>query len=367
VSEKRQLDHADAFLVGLRSPQHAVHSGYDGVCEYVGTHLDGPVRRRTISRTKRTSLIDRWFEWVTGRRDYTLPLFLIETAAALHMVGRRGAVYHVLYGDSDYCLLGRFGRWTGNAVVATFHEAEAVLAYYGFDQRFFRNLSAAILLSEAQRPFVERFMPSNRIFVVPHGVHAQFFAPAERRTDRVCITVGGHTRDFVTLAKAIRLVWARDPGVRFVAVGTAVGNKGEPLVCDGVEFREHLTDDELLAAYRAASVAVFSFEWAVANNSMLEAMACGLPIVATDVGGVREYLGEEAGILAPPRDPDRLASATLKILDDPALAAQMGGAARRKAVSYDYRIVAERLSEVYDASLQMIDAPVARHGQEYHR
>ena len=74
--------------------------------------------------------------------------------------------------------------------------------------------------------------------------------------------------------------------------------------------------------------------------------------MATEVGGVREYVGDEAGILCPPRDPAALAAAMLEILDDPAWAAEMGAAARRKAAVYDFRIVAYQLREVYDASLE---------------
>jgi glycosyltransferase involved in cell wall biosynthesis len=108
-----------------------------------------------------------------------------------------------------------------------------------------------------------------------------------------------------------------------------------------------LSNEELLRAYHASSLAVFSFWWATANNSLLEAIACGLPIVATDIGGVREYVGEHAGILCPPQDPETLAAAMLRLLNEPDLAETMGAAARVKALAYDYRRVAEQLAEVY--------------------
>jgi glycosyltransferase involved in cell wall biosynthesis len=286
---------------------------------------------------------------------YSLKIFLIETSAALHMLWRRRSVYHVLYGDTDFWLLGRVARWTRNAVVATFHEGAKVLEELAIDERLTRQLSGVILLSESQRPYFEHFLPPDRIFVVSHGVDTEFFTPATQPGhERICITVGGHTRDFATLARAIELVWEKDPNVRFVAISTHVDRKDAPLVCEGVEFRSGLTDEELLQAYQTASLAVFPFEWATANNSLLEAMACGLPIVATDVGGVPEYVGDEAAILCPPSDPHAMAEAMLQLLDDPAAAATMGAAARQNVIARDYRVVAEELGKVYTASLRNV-------------
>jgi glycosyltransferase involved in cell wall biosynthesis len=284
---------------------------------------------------------------------YSFSILRLEFAAALHMLRRRRSVYHVLYGDTDVWMLGRVARWTGNAVVASFHEGAEVLGYLGIDERLTRQLSAVVLLSESQRPYFERIMSPERIFVVPHGVHTEFFTPPEQPgNEPVCITVGGHTRDFETLARAIRLVWEKDPRVRFVAISTDIGHKGKPFECEGVSFRSGLTDQELLQAYQGSRLAVFSFEWAIANNSLLEAMACGLPIVATGVGGVPEYVGGEAGILCPPRDAAAMADAMLELLEDPARSAAMSAAARQRAVLYDYRVVARQLRKVYSASLQ---------------
>jgi len=346
------MDPLNVFLVGLRSPQHALHSGYEGFRRHVGTHLAPPLSTRKYADPVSRRL-DHWLEKCTRRPDYTLPLLLTEGAAGLHMLRRKGAVYHVLYGDSDYWMLGRLGRWTGNPVVATFHEGEPTLEYLTVDARFTRHLSAVILLCEAQRPYFERFLEPERIFVVPLGVDTDFFCPAPApRPERVCLTIGGHERDFETLGRAIELLWREDPSIRFVAIGAHIGHKGPNLEVEGVEFRNGLSDDELREAYRSAALAVFAFGWAGANTGVLEAMACGLPIVATDVGGVRDYVGDEAGILCPPQDPKALAAAMKRILDDPARRAAMSAAARRRAQTYDFRIVADRLRKVYEACLE---------------
>jgi glycosyltransferase involved in cell wall biosynthesis len=65
------------------------------------------------------------------------------------------------------------------------------------------------------------------------------------------------------------------------------------------------------------------------DNVLLEAMAVGLPVVVMAVGGAVDIIrDEENGLLVPPRDPQRLAAALLRLFDNPALAAKLGQAAR---------------------------------------
>ena len=129
---------------------------------------------------------------------------------------------------------------------------------------------------------------------------------------------------------------------------------GDP---DNFQFPRWCLDMSVLRIYEngkpAATPHHLPFNWAGASTGLLESMACGLPIVATDVGGVREYVGPDAGMLCPRRDPAALAAAILHVLDCPTRAAAMGAAARRRALGFDYRIVAGQLTDVYAASLDM--------------
>ncbi len=89
---------------------------------------------------------------------------------------------------------------------------------------------------------------------------------------------------------------------------------------------------------------------------ILEAMACGVPVVATDVGAVREVVEDGVtGFVVPPLDPQAIAHATLRLLDDAELRARMGEAARRRAVErYDVEVCA-------DTHVQAFEAAIAHH------
>ena len=83
--------------------------------------------------------------------------------------------------------------------------------------------------------------------------------------------------------------------------------------------------------------------------ALLEAMACGLPCIATDAGGNREALANGAGLLVPPGDPAALAKALASLLDDPDAARRMGSAARERAWrEFDVRDTIARTEALYE-------------------
>ena len=85
---------------------------------------------------------------------------------------------------------------------------------------------------------------------------------------------------------------------------------------------------------------------------LAEAMAVGLPVVCSDIGGYRDVVHDGAdGLLVPPRDPEALAEALAGLLDNPARLAAMGEAAAAAARRYAWEVVAAQVTEVYRAAL----------------
>lgn len=86
---------------------------------------------------------------------------------------------------------------------------------------------------------------------------------------------------------------------------------------------------------------------------ILEAMACGLPVVATDVGAVREVVEDGVtGFVVPPLDTEAIARATRRLLDDPALRTRMGEVARRRAVErYDVEVCAATHVRAFETAI----------------
>lgn len=139
-------------------------------------------------------------------------------------------------------------------------------------------------------------------------------------------------------AAAARLLRAEGHAVRCVAAGGSDArnpNALSPAEIDAlraegaVEFPGHQAD--VAALYAQADIAVLPSHREGLPKSLLEAMACGLPIVATDTSGCREVVAEGVnGLLVPVRDPRALADAILRLARDPALRARMGAAGRAR-------------------------------------
>jgi phosphatidylinositol alpha-mannosyltransferase len=86
---------------------------------------------------------------------------------------------------------------------------------------------------------------------------------------------------------------------------------------------------------------------------LVEAMAAGLPLVASDIAGYREVARHESeGLLVQPSDPAALASGVRRILNDPALAQRLGENGFRRSRSFAWDRIIDRLEIVYDGLLQ---------------
>jgi glycosyltransferase involved in cell wall biosynthesis len=108
--------------------------------------------------------------------------------------------------------------------------------------------------------------------------------------------------------------------------------------------------DDMPALFRSVdAVALPSYREGLPKG-LIEAAACGLPLVTTDVPGCREVVTDGVdGLLVPVRDGKALASAIARLHDDPSLRSRLGAAARRKVLAeFDERIVVARTMAVYD-------------------
>jgi glycosyltransferase involved in cell wall biosynthesis len=103
---------------------------------------------------------------------------------------------------------------------------------------------------------------------------------------------------------------------------------------------------------RALDVYVLPSAWEALPIGVLEALACGVPQVATDVGGTREAVTAETGVLVAPGDPGALADAAIALLRDPARRARMAAASRaRHAERFTVERMVAETAAVYDAVL----------------
>lgn len=183
--------------------------------------------------------------------------------------------------------------------------------------------------------------------IVYPGTHPdRFVPPATSPTEPpVLLTVARlvHRKGIDTVLQALPLILDRSPNLQYWIVGNgparaSLSHQSQELgLTHSVRFMDGVSDSELPDIYRRATVFVMPSRADYHAGSVegfgivyLEASASGLPVVAARSGGAAEaVLDNQTGLLVPPDDPQTLAHALLRLLNDPALRQRMGRAGRR--------------------------------------
>lgn len=211
--------------------------------------------------------------------------------------------------------------------------------------------------------------PPGRMEIVAPGVEHAFFAPGDQGGARKALGLGdGPVVVFVGRIQALKGVDVAvqafaalgRPDATLLIVGGASGADGEhelvrvqTMVEDlglagRVQFVPPQQHHILSTYYRAADVVWVPSRSESFGLVALEAAACGIPVVASAVGGLESLVDHgDTGFLVPGRDPDVFAKHTAAILDDPALAATLGARGAARASRYTWSFAAARLRRLY--------------------
>ncbi len=231
-----------------------------------------------------------------------------------------------------------------------------------------RLASAVIAVSEAdrRRMIEEVGMPANRIVLIPNGTPS--LPPGDGLTVREELGIEPETPVLAMIAvlraqkaidvmlRALAILRSSHPDVRLLVAGP--GDPTELLalasqlgIPDAASFLGHRSDIANVLA--AANVGVLSSDYEGSPLAVLEYMSAGLPVVATDVGGLPQMVERgETGLLVPRRDAPALAAAIERLLFDPELARSMGEGGRlRHEREFSSRAMTERVSRLYESLL----------------
>jgi colanic acid/amylovoran biosynthesis glycosyltransferase len=202
--------------------------------------------------------------------------------------------------------------------------------------------SAVVTVADANvRHIVERFgVPAAHLRVIPCGVDTARFRPNGAGASPpwiVCVARLSPVKNHIVLLEACAAL--RASGLEFRCVLVGEGRTRPEIEAararlgleDHVELVGAATQRAVLSFWRRAAIAALSSDSEGVPVSLMEAASCGVPAVATAVGGVPELIDDGiTGLLVPPGDSAAFAAALEVLLRDPGLASRLGAAARRK-------------------------------------
>lgn len=253
--------------------------------------------------------------------------------------------------------------------VGTFHAYRETNTVYQMARPLLRpvynKLDGRIFVSQAVRDFtLPQFPGAYRI--IPNGIDFNRFAAPEIRPiarfndGRPNILYVGRLdkrKGFRNLIRAFPYIKQEIPDARLLVVGAFDDDDKAPFIryarthrLRGVHFVGYVSRQELPRYYRTAQLfCAPSTGFESFGIVLLEAMAAGLPIVASDIMGYRQVLtnGKE-GLLVPPENPAALAQAGINLLSNPDTGLHMGEQGRLTATQYDWTHIADEVLAYYD-------------------
>jgi glycosyltransferase involved in cell wall biosynthesis len=305
-----------------------------------------------------------------------LPFFLISFAREVLRHRHLTDLYHA--------------QWIFSGVVAVagqkIHGKPVVLTIRGSDLnlvrgKFLTSLVTSIFhrvamittVSEALREKVLGLgVPPEKVQTIPNGINCRIFQPLPKEKIRhqlhlpldhkVILWVGRFVaiKGVEFLIQAIPEVLAKEPKALFILIGHGdceeqikrlVQQKG---VTQVVKFTGKIPSEHIPLWMNAADILVLPSLNEGRPNVVLEAMACEVPVVATNVGGIPEIVKEgENGFLVPPEDIPQLAKQLIKLLQDVSLRSTMGKIGRQMLfkMGLSWEQCAEKMKSVYQQAV----------------
>jgi glycosyltransferase involved in cell wall biosynthesis len=356
TSQMKDIAASDAesaryLLLATEDNMQGDHSGYTHLAKYIQRSIlikaNRSEPRQFIERAAVRMLDSR-----AAARWYRMGSLKVEWRAWwLVQTGFRGLI-HFMWAERDWGFLDQIPTGSRSVLCATFHTCPDTLPAVIRNTRRLHTFAAIILMSEVQRSFFESHgVLAERIHVIPHGVDCAYFNPAPLARSRrfTVLSVGSYRRNFGLFRKVCRMLEPYDDIRIRVVIPKSKADEFQHL--KNVIVVSGIRDDELLASYREASCLLMTLNGATANNAILEAMACGLPIVSENVGGIAEYTGVHCAKLCEPGSAEALTESILMLYKNPDMLARMSLLARKRAEELDWPLVAEQTVDLYERLL----------------
>jgi glycosyltransferase involved in cell wall biosynthesis len=330
---------------------HASFSGYQHLVKYVRAPSKLLIRpNKTDSITWTINKVPLLMRRMIKGSFYPITSLSYELKSVFQEI----EIIHHLYGEDTVLISPFIKRIFDKKVIATFHQPPKLFKrcmplYW---KKIVQRLDHIIILSRVQQDFLVKVLgDESKVSFIPHGVEFDRFSPSSYRRDN-CLMVGQWLRDFNTALEAIKII--RRKGIRLIFDIVLPRATPEHIVWkirvaspSGTHIHYDISDEALLKLYAESRMFLMPLLDFIASNALLEAMASGLPIVITDVGGVRDYVDEKCGILVKKSDPNAMAEAITYLSEDEEIARKLGQNCRMKASSLSWKVLAPLYEDLF--------------------
>jgi glycosyltransferase involved in cell wall biosynthesis len=241
---------------------------------------------------------------------------------------------------------------------------QAKFISYPIEKQLFRNSDMITTVSDRVRMELKEYgLNREEIIVIYNGVDQIFFSPMNKKTDEKYVLYTGrisYGKGLVELIECAYDVCKIHKDLHFILAGDGpllpeLQKKVQSLkLGNRIDFLGRVNRDVIKKLYQNATIFAFPSYYEGLPGSLLEAMSCKLPIVATNVAGNVELIKHnENGFLVPSKDSSALSKAILKLLDEPETREKFGENARRTIEEkFTWDAISDRILHCYESILQ---------------
>ncbi|MBA7506726.1 D-inositol-3-phosphate glycosyltransferase [subsurface metagenome] len=246
-----------------------------------------------------------------------------------------------------------------------FLRAKLALTLYGTDflrlkserllQRCIRrSVDTIFFVSKSMLEDLKQMLPGKHLVYTPIGVDTNKFYDQKRQRKKQLVAVGmlKWQKGYEYLLQAVKGVFSGHPEYKLVIIGHGplrvnIKEMAKKLmIADRVELLKRLTQEQVATALNESSIFVMSSVTEGFPRALIEAIACGTPVVATDVGSCREIVNG-VGFIVKPRKPKEFEKAVNRLIENDVVRAEFSGNCQQVAKSFDWKRTSEIVEREY--------------------
>jgi glycosyltransferase involved in cell wall biosynthesis len=233
-------------------------------------------------------------------------------------------------------------------MTASFHEPPDNIQKQIRNFKYLEKLDGAIAVGLNQLELLHEKIGGKAIQYIPHGVDTTFFSPTHETYEQfTCLFVGQHLRDFHTLEKTVFDLKKQLPEFKLKAVLREDFIELLPKA-NFVEIYSNISDEKLRELYRTSALLLLPLHEVTACNAILEALACGTPIVTTDLLGNRGYIDDDCAMLVKNNSVKDFTEYAITLIQNEQLNRKMRLAGRIRGLNFSWEKIATEFINYYE-------------------
>jgi glycosyltransferase involved in cell wall biosynthesis len=330
-------------------PWFGLHTGYEQLplflnTEGLETHVFSPKINLLERLTgKAYSIYQGW----SPRNTYDAAA---EFRFLLSSFVNQSFAYHILYLENHLQFLDQWEKTSKN-ILGTIHLPPSQWNSSMLEN--LRHLTSAIILYRRDLEFFESYVGKDKVHFIHYGVDINFFYPPTTNTKTQRILFAGHyLRNTSMLHRVIVKLAKNYPELQFDLLVPEHARNTDGLLQllnhPSVSWHKNISDQELRILYQNSYLLLLPMNNSGANTAIVESLACGLPVVTTDVGGIRDYGGADVFPIVANDDDNAMIDLIENYLDNPDIRNEVSINCRKFAEqNLDWSLVAQKHLAVY--------------------